>query len=294
MRRGCVPSPAPGRCALPVASPPRRRLRSGGAARGRRARRRRHRALGVGPARARRAVLLRPAGPVRQRRPAQRHAAASPATGSRTGYDPTDKGFYHGGDLKGVIDKLDYIQGLGTTAIWLAPVFKNRPVQGSGGDVSAGYHGYWITDFTQVDPHFGTNADLKRLVRLAHQRGMKIYLDIIVNHTADVIQYAENKYAYIDKATAPYTRRAGPAVRGPQLRRRAATASRRSTTTSFPYTPVFADRGRRDGQGPGLAERPDHVPQPRRLDLRRGEQRVRRLLRPRRPVDRASRGGPAA
>src|SRR5439155_13542736 len=66
-----------------------------------------------------------------------------------TGYDPTDKGFYHGGDLKGVIDKLDYIQGLGTTAIWLAPVFTNRPVQGSGNDISAGYHGYWITDFTQ-------------------------------------------------------------------------------------------------------------------------------------------------
>src|SRR5215207_1730842 len=46
-----------------------------------------------------------------------------------TGYDPTDKGFYHGGDLKGLIDRLEYIQGMGTTAIWLAPVFKNRPVQ---------------------------------------------------------------------------------------------------------------------------------------------------------------------
>ena len=59
------------------------------------------------------------------------------------------------------IDRLDYIEGLGTTAIWLAPVFKNRPVQGSGADVSAGYHGYWITDFTAVDPHFGTEADLQ-------------------------------------------------------------------------------------------------------------------------------------
>src|SRR5688500_16947365 len=45
------------------------------------------------------------------------------------GHDPADKGFYHGGDLRGVIERLDYIQGLGTTAIWLAPVFKNRPVQ---------------------------------------------------------------------------------------------------------------------------------------------------------------------
>src|SRR6185312_9028072 len=114
-------------------------------------------------------------------------------TGDRltTGLDPADKGFYHGGDLAGVINKLDYIQGLGTTAIWLAPVFKNRPVQGAGDDISAGYHGYWITDFTQVDPHFGTNDELKKLVRLAHQRGLKVYLDIIANHTADVIRYAE-------------------------------------------------------------------------------------------------------
>src|SRR5688572_13564645 len=117
-----------------------------------------------------------------------------------TGYDPTDKGFYHGGDLAGLINRLDYIQGLGTTAIWLAPVFKNRPVQAD----SAGYHGYWITDFTQVDPHFGTNDDLKRLVRLAHQRGMKIFLDVIVNHTADVISYQENQYSYVDKKTSPY------------------------------------------------------------------------------------------
>ena len=121
----------------------------------------------------------------------------------RTGYDPTDKGFYQGGDLKGLIDRLDYIQGLGSTAIWLAPVFTNRPVQGRGDDASAGYHGYWITDFTQVDPHFGSTADLKKLVQLAHRRGIKVYLDVIVNHTADVISYAEERYGYVDKATAP-------------------------------------------------------------------------------------------
>ncbi|WIM94629.1 pullulanase-type alpha-1,6-glucosidase [Actinoplanes oblitus] len=158
-----------------------------------------------------------------------------------TGYDPTDKGFYHGGDLKGVIDKLDYIQGLGTTAIWLAPVFKNRPVQGSGSDISAGYHGYWITDFTRVDPHFGTNADLKRLVRLAHQRGMKIFLDIIVNHTADVIKYQENKYTYVDKTTSPYTDTQGQ----PFEDRNYATGRNGFPpvdSTSFPYTPTFADK----------------------------------------------------
>ncbi|MET3430504.1 pullulanase-type alpha-1,6-glucosidase [Actinoplanes tereljensis] len=164
-------------------------------------------------------------------------------TGDRlqTGYDPTDKGFYHGGDLQGVIDKLDYIQGLGTTAIWLAPVFKNRPVQGSGTDISAGYHGYWITDFTQVDPHFGTNADLKRLVKLAHQRGLKIYLDIIVNHTADVIQYAENKYDYIDKATAPYKDASGQPFEDRNYSD-GQNGFPKVNAASFPYTPVFTNK----------------------------------------------------
>ena len=85
-------------------------------------------------------------------------------TGDRltTGYDPADKGFYHGGDLAGITDKLDYLKGLGTTSIWMTPSFKNRPVQGVPDNYSAGYHGYWITDFTQIDPHLGTNDELKR------------------------------------------------------------------------------------------------------------------------------------
>ncbi|PTA42346.1 pullulanase-type alpha-1,6-glucosidase [Micromonospora sp. RP3T] len=156
-----------------------------------------------------------------------------------TGLDPADKGFYHGGDLKGVIDKMDYIQGMGTTAIWLAPIFKNRPVQGTGADVSAGYHGYWITDFTQVDPHFGTNAELKKLVDLAHRRGIKVYLDIIVNHTADVIRYAEDKYGYVDKKTAPYQDASGRAFED----RNYADGTRKFPQVnreSFPYTPTFA------------------------------------------------------
>ena len=88
-----------------------------------------------------------------------------------TGFDPSDAGFYHGGDLKGLRSRLDYIQGLGATAIWVGPIFKNKPVQGGKGQESAGYHGYWITDFTRVDPHFGTNADFKALVDAAHARG---------------------------------------------------------------------------------------------------------------------------
>ena len=137
-------------------------------------------------------------------------------TGGRdkTGFDPTAKGFFHGGDLKGLTQRLDYVQSLGATAIWVGPVFKNKPVQGAPGHQSAGYHGYWITDFTQVDPHLGTNADFAALVSAAHGRGMKVYMDIIINHTADVIQYREcvgqRACPYRSRADYPYQRRLGP------------------------------------------------------------------------------------
>lgn len=160
-------------------------------------------------------------------------------TGDRlsTGFDPADKGFYQGGDLAGLRQNLDYVEGLGTTAIWLTPSFLNRPVQGSGDDVSAGYHGYWITDFTQIDPHLGTNAELEALIDDAHARGLKVYFDIITNHTADVVDYAEGTYDYVDQATAPYTDAEGnPFDPGDY----AGTGSfpELDAATSFPYTPV--------------------------------------------------------
>lgn len=133
----------------------------------------------------------------------------------KTGFDPAAKGFYHGGDLKGLMQRLDYIKGLGATAVWVGPVFKNKPVQGAPGQESAGYHGYWITDFTRVDPHFGTNADFKALVDAAHARGLKVYMDIIANHTADVIQYreraADGGFPYRSRADYPYSRKGGTA-----------------------------------------------------------------------------------
>jgi glycosidase len=127
------------------------------------------------------------------------------------GFDPAHKGFFHGGDIKGLIKRLDYVQSLGATAIWLAPIFKNKPVQGKPGDESAGYHGYWVTDFTTVDPHYGTEADFRALVDAAHARGMKVYMDIIANHTADVISYGEcptGGCVYRSRADYPYQRRA--------------------------------------------------------------------------------------
>ena len=105
---------------------------------------------------------------------------------------------------------IDYIQGMGVTAIWFAPIFKNKPVQGPLGNESAGYHGYWVTDFTSVDPHLGTNAEFKAFVDAAHARGMKVYMDIITNHTADVIQYAGGDYAYRSKADYPFSTLGGP------------------------------------------------------------------------------------
>jgi len=116
------------------------------------------------------------------------------------GFDPTRISHYHGGDFAGLITRLDYIKGLGTTAIWTTPPFKNKPVQSG----TAGYHGYWILDFLQIDPHLGTNEEYREFIRQAHARGLRVYLDIVVNHTADVIYYQGGKTDYRDKASAPY------------------------------------------------------------------------------------------
>ncbi|MBT2512456.1 alpha-amylase family glycosyl hydrolase [Arthrobacter sp. ISL-30] len=154
-----------------------------------------------------------------------------------SGFDPTRKGFYNGGDLKGLLDKIDYIQGLGTTSIWLTPSFKNKAVQPE--DNSAGYHGYWITDFTQIDPHLGTNAELKSLIDAAHSRGMKVYFDIITNHTADVIGYEGGaRKAYVAKDEEPYRNAAGDPF---DDRDYAGTAEfpALDPAVSFPYTPVL-------------------------------------------------------
>ena len=158
--------------------------------------------------------------------------------GDRTtsGFDPTDSGFYMGGDIAGMKDKLDYIAGLGTTAIWLTPPFVNQAVQGPEGSQSAGYHGYWITDFTRIDPHYGTNEEMKEFIDAAHDKGIKVYFDIITNHTADTISYANGNYSYKTTLVVPYKDATGAdidtyALAGkdfPQL----------DAATSFPYKPV--------------------------------------------------------
>ncbi|UJS16941.1 MAG: hypothetical protein L3J17_13640 [Candidatus Jettenia sp.] len=95
------------------------------------------------------------------------------------GRDPKQGGVFQGGNIKGIIRRLDYIRGLGANAIWLSPVLKNRQER------MDSYHGYGIQDFLEVDPRFGTKQDLQELVRQAHKKDMYVILDIIINHTGD-------------------------------------------------------------------------------------------------------------
>ena len=140
------------------------------------------------------------------------HAGVCTPTGTQEevlthGYLPSQKGYYHGGDLKGLRQKLPYLEDLGISAIWVGPIFANQTVQTDTTDVfghSAGYHGYWIVDFLRVDPHLGTNAEFKQLVDEAHARGIKVFMDVVTNHTADVIQL-EGNAGYRNKRDFPYT-----------------------------------------------------------------------------------------
>ena len=123
-----------------------------------------------------------------------------------TGYDPADPGWYHGGDLKGLTGTctdtrtgLARLKDLAFTAVWVTPVVAQQYVQGD----SASYHGYWGLDFTRVDPHLGTNADFAAFVECAHSLGLKVYLDVVVNHTADVILPAGGS-TYRGTDEAPY------------------------------------------------------------------------------------------
>lgn len=109
---------------------------------------------------------------------------------SSGGFKADDKFGFHGGDIEGVEQKLDYLKGLGITAIWMTPILRNKAIQWGG----YAHHGYWIVDFTQIDPHFGSNDDLKSLIEAAHKKDIKIFFDIITNHTADVIRFEECHY----------------------------------------------------------------------------------------------------
>ena len=102
-------------------------------------------------------------------------------------YAAGDPSRFNGGDLKGVQKRLDYIQGLGATAVWLTP-----PVANVWWDPSlkmAGYHGYWTENFREVDKHLGSLADYRALSEALHARGMYLVQDIVANHTGDFLLF---------------------------------------------------------------------------------------------------------
>lgn len=106
--------------------------------------------------------------------------------------DPTA---YHGGDWQGITDKLDYLQTLGVTALWISPVVKN--VEQDAGFSS--YHGYWAQDFTRPNPHFGDLIALREMVDAAHARHMKVILDIVTNHVGQAFYYDINNNGQPDE-----------------------------------------------------------------------------------------------
>jgi neopullulanase len=104
--------------------------------------------------------------------------------------DPDDRSrarAYHGGDLRGIQDHLDYLKQLGVTTIWTTPLYDN-----SGEQSGNSYHGYSATDMYAVDPHLGTMQDLQALVRAAHARGMKMVLDMVPNHVGAAHPWAKD------------------------------------------------------------------------------------------------------
>ena len=105
------------------------------------------------------------------------------------GYDVSEKGgsSYHGGDFAGLTAKLDYLSELGVNTIWITPIVENKMDNGFDTDVkgvsSWGYHGYWASDFTKLDSHLGTEEEFAKLLDEAHARGIKIMVDVVLNHT---------------------------------------------------------------------------------------------------------------
>ena len=136
-----------------------------------------------------------PCSPRTSRTGATRSSTSSSSTASPTAtsnndfnVEPGSLGQYQGGDWKGIEDHLDYLQALGVTTLWISPIVQNVDTDA---DID-GYHGYWQQDLTQLNPHFGDLASLRSMVAAAHDRGMKVVLDIVCNHMGQVFFYDIN------------------------------------------------------------------------------------------------------
>lgn len=92
---------------------------------------------------------------------------------------------YHGGDFRGIIDKVPYLKDLGITTLWITPIVKNidTNMMAEKGGKQFAYHGYWASDFTKIDPHLGSEEDLKELIDVLHENGIKLMVDVVINHS---------------------------------------------------------------------------------------------------------------
>ncbi len=100
-------------------------------------------------------------------------------------YDTAHPESYHGGDFQGIIDQLDYLDELGINTIWITPIVDNVNHNHRHGKEGSqyGYHGYWAKDFTKIDEHLGDLNTFKNLIDEAHERGIKLMVDVVINHT---------------------------------------------------------------------------------------------------------------
>ncbi len=112
---------------------------------------------------------------------------------SNVDVDPAKKGYFHGGDAKGLTAQLDEIASLGVNALWITPIVRNTPgfVTGAGFPDWA-YHGYWADDFLALDPRFGSETDFIALVEACHARGIRVLLDVVYNHAGYESKYTKD------------------------------------------------------------------------------------------------------
>lgn len=140
-------------------------------------------------------------------------------------YDPVTNGglnsSYHGGDFAGLTQKLDYLQDLGVNTIWITPIVENQTIANSVDDPTVtqawGYTGYWTKDFTKIDAHLGTEAEFSALLDAAHAKGMKVMVDVVLNHTGygdEITNYYNTNFKNEDGETIKMLRGADEMVPG--------------------------------------------------------------------------------
>ena len=145
------------------------------------------------------------------------------ATSGYDASDATDEGRYHGGDFAGLTQKIDYLYELGVNTIWITPIVDNIDEDVYSEDVYSedvedaeyyAYHGYWAEDFTKLNPHLGTEAEFKAMVDAAHAKGMKIMVDVVLNHAGyDTTDYF-NSILKVDDTTVNMIRGAEDTISG--------------------------------------------------------------------------------